>query len=128
MKHTDLYQEYKKLEAIEREELAVAVKAHGGEYIFIHVDDDGDFDADERDSNAPIISASASWMGDYVDFYVSLVKVDENNRIVLYGWPKEGYDDEDLITEVAIGQYSYITDMIPPTDELDDVSGMRLKN
>ena len=39
MKHTDLHNEYEKLDAIEKKELIAAVKAHGGEYVFIHIDD-----------------------------------------------------------------------------------------
>lgn len=122
MKHTDLYNEYKKLDALERDELVAAIKAHGGEYVFIHVDEDGDFDIEERDDSAPIISASASWMSEYVDFYISRVEVDSNGVLSIYGWPKESISDVMEITDVAHGHLGYITDMIPETKDVTDVT------
>lgn len=120
MKHTDLYNEYKKLDAIEEVELILAVEAHGNEYVFIHFDDDGNYDVDEC-NNAPIIAASTKWMDAYEDFYVSRVEVDRG-FCTLYGWPKEGCADEVEIDSVAHGHLGYVTDCISETDDVKDVS------
>ena len=120
MKHTDLHNEYKKLDIIEEVELILAVEAHGNEYIFIHFDDDGNYDVEECD-NAPIIAASTKWMDAYEDFYVSRVEVDRG-FYTLYGWPKEGFADEVEIDSIAHGHLGYVTDFIPETGEVKDVS------
>ena len=121
MKHTDLYHEYKKLDAIEAKELIAAVKAHGNEYIFIHFDEDGDYDVEERD-NAPIIAAATKYMDAYEDFYISRVEVYDEGYYTLYGWPKEGFTDEVEIDSVAHGHLGYVTDCIPETDMVRDVT------
>lgn len=126
MKHTDLYKEYKKLDAIEAVELILAVKAHGNEYVFIHFDEDGDYDVEER-NNAPIISAATKWMDAYEDFYVSRVEVDAG-FYTLYGWAKEGCADEIEIDSVAHGHLGYITDCIPETDNVKDVSDTSVRD
>lgn len=120
MKHTDLYNEYKKLDEIERQELIAAVQAHGGEYVFIHVDEDGDYDDDEQ-NEAPIVAASTRYMDSYEDFYISRVEV-KNGYLSFYGWPKESWSDENEIDSVAHGHLGYITDMIDETDAVKDVS------
>lgn len=120
MKHTDLYNEYKKLDEIERQELIAAVQAHGGEYVFIHVDEDGDYDDDEQ-NEAPIVAASTRYMDSYEDFYISRVEV-KNGYLSIYGWPKESWSDEDEIDSVAHGHLGYITDMIEQTETVKDVS------
>lgn len=120
MKHTELYNEYKKLDTIEAVELILAVEAHGNEYVFIHFDNDGDYDVEERD-NAPIIAASTQWMDAYEDFYVSRVEVDKG-FYTLYGWPKEGCADEVEIDSVAHGHLGFVTDCIPETENVKDVS------
>lgn len=120
MKHTDLYNEYKKLDAIEREELIAAVNAHGGEYVFIHIDEDGDYDSEEQ-SDAPIVAASTRYMDAYEDFYISRVEV-KNGHLYIYGWPTERVADEDEIENVAHGHLGYITDMIDETETVKDVS------
>ena len=120
MKHTELYNEYKKLDELEREELIAAVKAHGGEYVFIHIDEDGDYDSEEQ-NNAPIVAASTRYMDAYEDFYISRVEV-KDGHLNIYGWSKEGWADEDEIDSVAHGHLGYITDMIDETETIKDVS------
>ena len=120
MKHTDLYYEYKKLDAIEEQELVAAVKAHGDEYVFIHFDDSGDYDIEERD-NAPIIAASTKYMDGYQDFYISRIEV-EGECYRLYGWPTESLSDEVEIDSVAHGHLGYVIDCIAETEEVSDVS------
>lgn len=122
MKHTDLYNEYKKLDELEREELKTAVMAHGGEYIFIHLDDEGGYDSEEF-GDVPIVAASARYMSAYADFYISRVIMEEDKRLTIYGFLKDGYlDDEEEIESVAHGHFGYITDMIPETEAVKDVS------
>lgn len=120
MKHTELYFEYKKLDELERQELIAAVNAHGGEYVFIHIDEDGDYDSEEQ-NNAPIVAASTRYMDAYEDFYISRVEV-KNGYLSIYGWPKESWSDEDEIDSVAHGHLGYITDMIEETETIKDVS------
>lgn len=120
MKHTELYNEYKKLDELERQELIAAVNAHGGEYVFIHIDEDGDYDS-EKQNNAPIVAASTRYMDAYEDFYISRVEV-KDGHLNIYGWPKEGWADEDEIDSVAHGHLGYITDMIDETETIKDVS------
>lgn len=122
MKHTDLYHEYKKLDELERQELIAAVNAHGGEYVFVHIDEDGDFDMEERE-DAPIVAAATRYMDGYEDFYISRVEV-RDGYLNIYGWPKESLSDEREIESVAHGHLGYITDEIPETETVKDVSAM----
>lgn len=122
MKHTDLYNEYKKLDELEREELKAAVMAHGGEYIFIHLDDENGCDSEEL-NDAPIVAASTRYMSAYEDFYISRVTMEEGKYLTIYGFLKDGYlDDEEEIESVVHGHLGYITDMIPETETVKDVS------
>lgn len=121
MKHTDFYKQYKFLDGWTEAELKAAVKAHGGEYRFIHTDDD-DRISEER-NNAPIISASTKWMESYEDFHVSRVVVEDSDHLVVFGFPKEGWaDDEQELTSIAHGQLEFVIDEIAETDEVQDVT------
>ena len=122
MKHTDLYDEYKKLDAIEREELIAAINAHGGEYIFIHRDNEDGYDFKDL-PYAPIVAASTCYMSAYEDFYISRVIVEEGKHLAIYGFLNDGYlDNEEEIESVALGHLSCITDMIKETETVKDVS------
>lgn len=124
MKHTDLYDHYKMLDAIEARELIAAVKAHGDEYVFVHFED-GECDEDEAD-NAPIIAASTKFMDVFEDFCISRVEVGDN-WYRLFGWRKENdWRDEVEIDMVSHGHLSYVTSRIPETDETKDVSTKNL--
>lgn len=125
MKHTDFYNQYKHLDDCTREELKAAIKAHGNDYVFIHTDeDDGDDEnISEEKNNAPIIAASTKWMDTYEDFYISRVAIEEFGCLAIYGFPKEGWaDDEQELTSIAHGQLEYVIDLIPETDEVQDVT------
>lgn len=121
MKHTDFYTLHKRLDEQAQEELTAAVKAHGGEYIFIHFDEDGDYDEDER-NNAPIIMVSTYGMDTYEDFYISRVELEDDKYLHIYGWPKEGWGEELELDGFAHGHLEYIIDQIPETDEIQDVT------
>lgn len=97
-----------------------AIKAHGDEYIFIHEDEDGDYNNEEK-NNAPVIAASTRYMDGYEDFYVVRVAL-EDNWLQIYGFPKDGWDSEDELTSVAHGHLEYIIDLIPETEDVQDVT------
>ncbi len=121
MKHTDFYAQHKQLDSQAREELRVAVKAHGGEYIFIHQEDDEEWNEDEM-NDAPIILAATKHMENYEDFYVSRVVVEDGKYLTIYGFPKEGWWGDDMITDIFFGQIECIIDAIPETEEIKDVT------
>lgn len=120
MKHTELYNEYKKLDELERQELIAAVKAHGGEYIFIRTDDEGW----PVDDDCPIVSASLSssdWQSDYT---VSRVAVDDRGYLAICGFDREYgcLSDERELYNIASGHIGTIIDFIPETETVKDVS------
>lgn len=127
MNHSDFYQKYKELQAQECQELAAAVKAYGGEYIFI--DCDGD-DAKEKwydregDDATPIIHGATRYLEGYDDYYVSRVKVDQYGNLSIYGFRTEGDnpDDEDYLEHIMPNQINSIIDFIPETESVKDVS------
>lgn len=120
MKHTDFYALHKKLDEQARNELVAAIKAHGGEYIFIHENEDGDYNNEEK-NNAPIIAASTRYMDGYEDFYVVRVAI-EDDWLQIYGFPQDGWYAEAELTSVAYGHLEYIIDMIPETENVQDVT------
>lgn len=123
MKHTDFYALHKKLDEQARTELKAAIKAHGKEYVFIHADSDDDDQISDEKNNAPIIAASTKWMDSYEDFYVSRVAFDEYDSLIIFGFPKEGWaEDEQELTSTAHGHLEYIIDQIPETEEVQDVT------
>ena len=126
MRNTNLYNEWKALDNWERRELAAAVKAHGGEYIFIDCEnDDAEDNWYQRDDkyDLPIVNGSTDYMEVNEDMYVSRVKVDDGG-LTIYGFCKDGGspDDEDEITFIAYSHISFITDCIPETDTVKEVS------
>ena len=123
MKHTDFYKKYQILDEWAKAELRAAVKAHGSEYVFIHTDDDDDDRVLKERTNAPIISASTKWMEGYEDFYISRVVIEEDDYLIVFGFSKEGWvDDEQELTSIAHGHLEYIIDQIPETDTVQDVT------
>ncbi|MBD5220747.1 MAG: hypothetical protein HDS70_00015 [Bacteroidales bacterium] len=123
MKHTDFYKQYKFLDGWTEAELKAAIKAHGSEYVFIHTDEDDDERVSEEKNNAPIISASTKWMESYEDFYVSRVVIEEGDHLVVFGFPKEGWaDDEQELTSISHGQLEFVIDEIAETDNVQDVT------
>lgn len=115
MKHTDLYDKYKKLDAIEREELKQAVLAHGGEFRF---------ETEEGEPvegvQSPIVIAGERHWESYCECIVSRVVV-RNDYLEIYGYAKEWRDGE-ILLDVEIGNIGYIIDEISETDEVHDVS------
>ena len=121
MKHTDFYSLYKKLDQQLEDELIAAVKAHGGKYIFIHTDEDGELDIEEQE-NAPVITASCKYMSGYADFSVSRVEVDEHGFCSVYGCLLDGDNYEWELDSISHGHLEYIIDEIPETDSVKSVA------
>ena len=127
MKGTDFYQLYKQLEACEKEELTAAVKAHGGEYIFFDCDSENANDEwfeGEYDDICPIILASLKYDDIFSDFYVTRITLKDGKWLTIYGFRKEfGWpSDERKLDVFAYGQIHYITETIPETDDVKDVT------
>jgi hypothetical protein len=127
MKCTDLYKKYKELDAQERRELAAAVNAHGGEFIFIDCDSDDAEDKwfeNDEDENAPIILGSNRYNDESEDYYISRVRVNEYGTPEIYGFRKSGDTpaDEQSLDSVEFSHISFITSLIPETDDVKDVS------
>lgn len=120
MKHTDLYNKYKKLDEIERQELIAAVQAHGGEYVFIDEDDEDWYDNDD----VPIVCACFSYSDGMSDYYVSRVTVDDKGYLSIYGFDKEygSPSDERELYQIETGHIGTIIDFIPETETVKDVS------
>ncbi|MDE6019224.1 MAG: hypothetical protein K2G85_10490 [Muribaculaceae bacterium] len=121
MKHTDFYSLHKKLDDQAEKELVAAIKAHGNEYIFIHTDEDDEYIPEEK-NEAPIILASTKHMESYEDFYITRVVLDEEDYLSVYGFTKDGWEDEHELDSIAHGHLEYIIDHIPETDKVQDVT------
>ena len=116
MKCTDLYAKYKALDAQERRELIAAVKAHGGEYVFPERDENGH-------DNRPIICAAFRYSANSGDYKVTRVAVDdEYGALSIYGCHVEDMTFEDVLSYIEFHHIKYITEMIPATDMVSDVS------
>lgn len=116
----DLFEQYCRLERIAKEELKRAVMAHGGDFRFMTED------GEEIEGVDPVIvCACESDSETPEDYYISRVTITPNGRLVIYGFPKMycRYDFCDcLIDSVEFGHTMYITDAIPVTDKIQDVT------
>lgn len=111
MKTTNTYPLWKAIDNIERNELRAAVKAHGGRY---------DFPSDKR----PVVCASFKHAEHPEDYSVTSVYIDKDTEaLVIMGEPLEWTYSEDVLYYIEYGHISYITGMIPATEEVSDVSG-----
>lgn len=126
MQCTYFHKKYKDLEAQELRELAAAVKAHGGEYIFV---DCSSADADEEWFNredkdeVPLVLGAYQYMDRDEYFYISRVKLREDGTPRIYGFRDEYGDpsDETLLDTIHFGYINEIISAIPDTDEVHDV-------
>lgn len=119
MKHTDYYSAYQALDKKERQELIAAVKAHGGQYVFINQGDESWFA-----KRFPIVIASSKYSEDYSNYNVSRITIDDNGNLNIYGFNRdyEGLDDEVELDYIAFGHIGDIIDFIPETGVVKDVS------
>ena len=123
MKHTHFYDIYNKIDQLLENELIAAVKAHGGKYIFIHTDEDGELDTEEQE-NAPVIAASYKYMSGYADFSVSRVEVDKDGFYSVFGCLLDGDNYEWELDSISHGHLEYIIDKIPETDSVKSVAAI----
>lgn len=125
MKHTNFHDKYQAIEMQERREIVAAVKAHGGEYVFIP---EGSEDYMEDDNVT--IMAGHRYSDKNKDFFVSRVAVDENGELHIYGFDTEydTPDDEDELFNIEYGHLEYILDAIPETDDVHDVREIPSEN
>lgn len=111
MKHTDFFEQARKIKEQERLELLDAIMAHGGEFNW------GD------DAEKPTIAASLD--GIYhspIDVEVERVVAD-NKTLKIYGSEKKYGDEVEFgPEEVFTGHLSYIIDYIPETEGIFDVT------
>lgn len=125
MKHTNFYGKYQAIEMQERREIAAAVKAHGGEYVFIPEDSE-----DYMEEDNIIIMAGRRCSDQNKDYFVSRVTVEEDGQLHIYGFDTE-YDtpsDEDELFNIEYGHLESILDAIPETDDVHDVREIPSEN
>lgn len=126
MKHTELYNKYDELQKLEYRELAAAIKAHGGEYVFIHLDNNSEVADMSEIDEAPMILGLLKYASWYENIYVSRVAIEDvgnAEQVCVYGWPVDpGWSDEQQVREFAYGHIDFITNLIPETPEISDVT------
>lgn len=116
MRHSNFYQQYRKLEALEREELKKAVLAHGGEFRF--QTEDGE---NVEGVQMPIVMAGNRHWDANCDCYITRVAV-VDGILEIYGYDKEYGNEEMRLDDVEFGHLSYIIDEIPETNDVKDVT------
>lgn len=125
MQHTNFTAKYKELEAQERRELAAAIKAHGGEYVFFDCSaDDAESKWLETDADSlPTVYGAFQWFDESTRFYVTRISIGDDGIPRVYGfhedfrWPNE----EDLIYTIDAGYIGELLDWIPETENMHDV-------
>lgn len=116
MRHSDFYRQYRKIEALEREELKKAVLAHGGEFRFQTEDGEG-----IEGVQTPIIMAGDSHWESNCDCYITRVAV-VDGFLEIYGYDKEYGNEEMRLDDIEFGHLEYIIDEIPETESVHDVT------
>lgn len=117
MKHTDLYNQYRALEEMERRELRAAVEAHGGEYVFCTEDDA------INEMEVPIV-ANESWFGGQINNCIVTRVTIADGYLDIMGTMVGCPFDEFPLTSIVTSHLGGIIDFIPETDEVQDVSGI----
>ena len=115
MKHSDLWNKYRELDAIEREELKKAVMAHGGEFRFMTCEGEP-----IKGIDVPIVAACVDG-GGTGDYGISRVAV-ANNELEFYGIESHYGSKEEVLSYIELAHISYITDNIPETNKVKDVT------
>lgn len=124
MKHTDRYNILQQIDEQDRRELLAAINAHGG--VFRWFDSEGNQICEESDY--PIIVGSWKHAEDTEDYVVTHVEAD-GNHVKIFGYPKMGlFDDSEDIYYIEHGHLGYITDYIPETESVSDVSESERKD
>lgn len=121
MKHTDFTQLRQHMKLTLRDELIAAINAHGGEYVFSHLDEDGEYDYESLEEG-PMVFASSEWTEHYRTYYVVRVNVDDNRGIHIFGVPRDDWSQDEREVELFSADHlEYILDEIPETEEVKSV-------
>lgn len=118
MKHTDFYNIIQDIKHKEQQELKKALEAHGGSYSWWDEDKEGFIDGEY-----PIIAANiCGCLPGPIDLEVMKVYV-ENNYLTIIGQNKETGETIEIDPYDAFaGHISYVIELIPATESVDDVT------
>lgn len=121
MKHTDFYNIVQDIKRKEQQELKEALKAHGGSYSWWDEDKE-----DFIDEEYPIIAVNiCGCFPGPIDLEVMKVCI-ENNYLTIIGQDREVSEIIEIDPyDVFTGHISYIIELIPATDSIDDVTQNR---
>ena len=125
MKCTDFHAKAGEMTRILHEELAQAIRLHGGEYVFYDPEDpEEEFDPLEL----PVIRATVANFQEEKYCVVSKVKMGDRypNEVIVYGYPEtyegEYSDDEYILDLLDAGGRQIIIEAMPTANGIDDVS------
>lgn len=123
MKHTNFYPQLIEIKKKEYQELYQAIKAHGGEYSWGTEDEEGDWWFNLVDY--PIVAVNTTgYTPQPMDICIRSVRI-ENDRIELEGEDNEFRNRIEFSTDdVFAGHLSYITDLIPATEQVSEVKAV----
>lgn len=112
-----ILESYDALEANEKRALISAIQSHGGEYVFIHLNEYSEADDADEIENAPIVWGTSQWNENVSSYVVSRVIVERKQNqdcLVIFGWQIDpGYTDENIITDIVYSHLSHIIEAIP---------------
>lgn len=122
MKCTDTYYALQDIKRQEKDELVAAIKAHGGSYSWYDDEKDEWLDDEER---GPMVAAyTLSNMCDRPsDITVRSVWLNKNGMLRIDAEESEYGNVVDVQwSDIFVGHISYITEAIPATDNVEDVT------
>ena len=112
MKHTSSYDKIAEIRQQEIAELKEAIKAHGGKFCW------------GENVGKPIVAANPDGCTpNPIDVEIISVHTDADNRLIIYGVDKCGWEEREFLPEdIFVEHLSFITDYIPETETVSDVS------
>lgn len=118
MKHTDYYRQAREIKSKSIQELATALKAHGGTYTWR--DPEGEDDGDKDD--LPCIGFNLD--SGPVDVIVYQASVDDDGYVTITGRYNDDSGDIDEFDpeDAFVAHIDFLLDMIPETEDIHDVS------
>lgn len=119
MKHTDWYEQIQTIKRQEQQELIAALRAHGGSYSWYN-EETKEF-ADEYPCIAVNVDGT---FPNPTDVNIRSVSIDQREHLLFVGEDKEDswYLVDFEADDVFAGHLSYIIDLIPATDSVNDVT------
>ena len=117
MKCTDFNNAIKSIHRIEEEELKAALMAHGGKYDWIEDDY----------SSCPIVLIDSEYISGNCSITKAEIEEDGGDEQVKLSLTIEsgcgsGWEEWVYASDVSVGHMQYITESIPATDKVNDVS------